>query len=66
MVCLVTYGSGLCETLCDDAESPVYVRWQFWMYANFVACMLSNLLVMLCVWMMNCCASIYCANLFPQ
>jgi len=34
---------------CVNAESPVYVCWQFWMYANLVAQMLSNLLVMLCV-----------------
>jgi len=32
-----------------NAESPVYVCWQFWMYANLVAQMLSNPLVMLCV-----------------
>jgi len=49
MACLVICGSGLCETLCDDAESPVYVYWQFWIYANLVARMLSNPLVMLCV-----------------
>ena len=34
---------------CADAESPVYVCWQFWMCANTVGYMLSNQLVMLCV-----------------
>jgi hypothetical protein len=34
---------------CVDAESPVYVCWQFWMYANPVGYLLSNQLVMLCV-----------------
>jgi len=49
MACLVLLDLGLCKTLCDDAESPVYVCWQFWMHANLVAWILSNLLVMLCV-----------------
>jgi len=47
MACLVICGSGLCKTLCDDAKSPVCVHWQSRMYANLVARMLSNLLVML-------------------
>jgi len=49
MACLVLLDLGLCKTLCDDAKSLVYVCWQFWMYANLVAWILSNLLVMLCV-----------------
>jgi len=34
---------------CVDAERPVYVWWQDWMYANHVGYVLSNQLVMLCV-----------------